>query len=1079
MANVGLFEHCTGIIRQLIDLFREKKAPSPITNSLLNSLMCSRDSFQSNIFEENGFSIHPLDVRYRVALLIDSWNKDDIRIGGINQSIYDFPDFYKWCYRQLHLIHLTIALKLWRMVRYSPKFGPLVVENWESIINGGDSVGNFTELFEPTNSKDNEFFGLAKHISSLLLKTIRIVAKLKVMYTERLNSSKTVSSQLGKCELLKLLEMMSNVVEVVEKTEKFTLSGRNCFSADSKVIRGNNTMDNNATTKCNVNHSFACDMSVYADENLSLLHEWGFIQTDDGCMSSCFCGNSSNSTGWSAKKRTSGINHTKYKMGSDNPICKYFTEPFEPIKLSQFWSFEEPILINLLSRCYSVVPIDGIGSESACLSQESPQVLQGILIASTVLQIGVSPNLFVLNRVDKKGFKTLTRPETQITLIPLYIHSLLLYNHVFNSVKRTKTTCWSSPRVLISLHASIHAFDKLLSVPVLLPIEVYAANSDMAIRSHNKYLESAHLSNFRAFQFVTASLLKGLKMDSFYGSDDRGDIFDDHDGISLFRASKYEKNCMALFALRSLFGDEYDNCFGTSVLYLDPFFIKAEQNCRRKLFRGRQVLIDKLPVNKSLLRKAVHNLAEANIVLEMEKNEFSKANLTMGEKFEKMSKIITSLFDKARKFERMHKDYVEFSNLRIEFYESINIILFPYLEKLVGNWKDNEILPCTDKLFNSFETVLMAPSDFEDVLAVKEAIINQFMLLFKDKFLVGLTRRLDSVINMVSQTVAKDDFKPISTAKGIHYSCWVSDLVSLLRHTVCICFKFSAPIEWLIAPIFEMSEKVIGKYTEELARILKYDNVIDNGRKLKSSAKAISDILESEDFGDHLLSSEKLDTNYPADINMYIVSLHNLILISSEMEITELDERITSSTSRSLTKAGRKRVFKKTQASIMVLENVIAWRIILNLIHLGGCDKISVIRREFGLLCDRLLESLPDASQKSIYSKAHDALVSYVSYIAKKDLENGYLAEIANKGDASTLLSSINDLCIQTCRSGIGDTASAQSQFANLITFLTISLNTDTPLNTERKRHPKLAKLGLKVMKKYEAIMGGGRQAIN
>ncbi|KAJ1609496.1 hypothetical protein OIY81_2339 [Cryptosporidium canis] len=184
------------------------------TDYLISTLLSRFDSGGMGFFSSE--DIHPLEVRYRVLLLMESWSKADmhscmsstwehgklrIKPGGApriipelssSRPLKDDPEFRSWVHRQIHITYSNLAFKLQRLLLFIPP-------GWLQYIPGEIDLTDMQGLRSRSWSYQDKSIGLGTNkeflssgvlqllgrspqlLLELLLESISILDKLRVM----------------------------------------------------------------------------------------------------------------------------------------------------------------------------------------------------------------------------------------------------------------------------------------------------------------------------------------------------------------------------------------------------------------------------------------------------------------------------------------------------------------------------------------------------------------------------------------------------------------------------------------------------------------------------------------------------------------------------------------------------------------------------------------------------------------------------------------------------------------------------------------------------------------------------------
>ncbi|KAK6589478.1 large uncharacterized low complexity [Cryptosporidium xiaoi] len=262
------------------------------THYMISRLMSRSDHGGMGFYSSD--IIHPLDTRYRILLLLESWNKADtvncdstiwekgklrIKPGGAprimpkitnSKNLIDDNDFRDWINRQIHLIYSNLAFKLQRILLFiSPGWlhympGDIDLKNMDEyrknywLNNKGDKLSKNTEF---SSSGIKKVLGKNPQLLyEYLIESISILSELKTKIENGVwgdliylkDNSEKVN---GKNKLIRLLKLTSAIERLDyairrdfsnnTKKDKNLLTHIDSYSVNkNKVTYNDNTIDN-------------------------------------------------------------------------------------------------------------------------------------------------------------------------------------------------------------------------------------------------------------------------------------------------------------------------------------------------------------------------------------------------------------------------------------------------------------------------------------------------------------------------------------------------------------------------------------------------------------------------------------------------------------------------------------------------------------------------------------------------------------------------------------------------------------------------------------------------------------------
>ncbi|KAF8817788.1 hypothetical protein IE077_001361, partial [Cardiosporidium cionae] len=101
------------LVRDLIGLYRIKIGlPSRISRLIIDLTLINGDDMG------HWTSLHPLDIRFRVLRLLDSWQRDDCGLDGYASPLSSNSEFTDWIYRQICFVNHSLCLRFSRFEKF-------------------------------------------------------------------------------------------------------------------------------------------------------------------------------------------------------------------------------------------------------------------------------------------------------------------------------------------------------------------------------------------------------------------------------------------------------------------------------------------------------------------------------------------------------------------------------------------------------------------------------------------------------------------------------------------------------------------------------------------------------------------------------------------------------------------------------------------------------------------------------------------------------------------------------------------------------------------------------------------------
>ncbi|KAF7458237.1 hypothetical protein HWI79_1238 [Cryptosporidium felis] len=433
------------------EMARLKFGISHSTHYMISKLLAKCGTAGMGFF--NTEEIHPLDTRYRVLLLLESWNKADlqsshgspwdhgklrIRPGGAprvateltsSSSLKCDLEFKAWVNRQIHLIYSNLAFKLQRLVLFVPP-------GWLQYLPGEIDLCNMLELrsfswsnggrFGQANQKELLLEGIERNLGKnpqllleFILESISILDRLRVLFEGGswgdLNYLKTRDQlENGKTSLQRLLKLMSAI-------ERLDLAVRRDISE---------------TSLKSVSSTFFINLSSYClDYTKKELNRPSISGSQHFSEDHVYTAANRPTLGYATRtdnpKAHQGHINRRQLIYSNEFIRESIEEKLLVLpKLSPYWMFESQILhvliralmsVNVVSLESSVVAASS-GLASIGLHQYSPFISRCVLFVGYMLENGI----FSTQEPDFLRKVALTRtgvPPTSLETYSLYLAS--------------------------------------------------------------------------------------------------------------------------------------------------------------------------------------------------------------------------------------------------------------------------------------------------------------------------------------------------------------------------------------------------------------------------------------------------------------------------------------------------------------------------------------------------------------------------------------------------------------------------------------------------------------------------------
>ncbi|GBE61449.1 DNA polymerase epsilon subunit 2 [Babesia ovata] len=365
LRNLGIIEHLVTRIRNFIEVFRNRINISRQHFAVLDLVLTPRNSFVNT---SPNIRIHPMDVRYRILLLIDSLYKNDVALG--NGILFDLTDFHNFLHRQLCVIKLSFTQKLARVIRRIPVLDGDLDSRWRRALESVDPVTILDLKFTFKDSADVE--QITNQILLLLCECIGRLNNVQrvleqgqwgkdIVCDSNYTSTHDQLIQLVKrtVELEDLDNTLMGLLGMPENSQFASTLNGSCYTYASNPVdaphgyeackpclestfpeRGNSFgflyggRDTPKALKVPISDAdafFCTSMSIFDDEDISVLKR---VSGRRGCFNRCISRRSS-----------------RHIDMEDTVINPYFLCSMEAIKLSRCWKLDDWIILRIAS-CY-------------------------------------------------------------------------------------------------------------------------------------------------------------------------------------------------------------------------------------------------------------------------------------------------------------------------------------------------------------------------------------------------------------------------------------------------------------------------------------------------------------------------------------------------------------------------------------------------------------------------------------------------------------------------------------------------------------------------------------------------------
>ncbi|CUV07487.1 unnamed protein product [Cryptosporidium hominis] len=455
------------------EMVRIKFAIDSSTEYIICSLLSKFDSGGMGFFTSQ--DIHPLETRYRVLLLLESWSKSDlltcnystwdhgkmrIKPGGApriipeithSKVLKDEPEFRSWIHRQIHIIYSNLALKLQRLVLFIPP-------GWLQYLPGEIDLRDMLDLRNKSWSYSSRNIGLGIQKELLSEGAQKTLGKNPQYLLEFTLESITILDQLrnlfdqgfwGDSNFLKAPENLNNGRDLLNRLLQLMSAMERLDLAIRRDISNNSLKSVPSTFHINLS-SYCIEMSSN-DKKYSLSFNLEPQNKLDGHVytssNSQHIPSNSNSSHIESKKQSGHINRRQLIYTNEFVRDSIEERLLVLPNLSSYWMLESQILHILIRTLMSVnvnsidpnSGIKGIGLTSMGLHQYSPFISRCIVFIGYMLENGI----YVDEDLEYMDKVTITKTNiipTSLDTYSLYLASCIwvCYEN-FLSIKNLKS----------------------------------------------------------------------------------------------------------------------------------------------------------------------------------------------------------------------------------------------------------------------------------------------------------------------------------------------------------------------------------------------------------------------------------------------------------------------------------------------------------------------------------------------------------------------------------------------------------------------------------------------------------------
>ncbi|UKK02205.2 hypothetical protein MACK_001560 [Theileria orientalis] len=415
LANLGVLDQTLIKFRKTIETYRSRCKVSDFEYSILEIVLKPRDTFTSS---SPSMNLHIMDVRYRILLLIDSFSKGEIAINS--EKLFVIPEFYRWMYRQLHIVHVSVLQKLSRVINLIPTHSEDLPEQWLRCLNSKNPGEELKHGFK--FEEDTKVSKMCNQILLELMNALGMVNTLKEFAVSKITKKAYQETQepLDRVKAM-LLELMKTMVAVEELDENVSdhFKPRASVSTfrskadkktqnlgESRAIRQMDANENEEEVDLK-EEDFVVNLDFYNDDDISVLAE--LRRRRALCFRQCIPREYRTKPGKFISRKVA-----KNDLSSARGWNKYFKRRVDPLVLSKCWGMEEPVVLMICSSLHKYLSCDNIAYS------KFPQYFQAVVYTTSFMQTGVLPNFNILKRSVKGNENSNYKNQ-----IPIVAHSIL------------------------------------------------------------------------------------------------------------------------------------------------------------------------------------------------------------------------------------------------------------------------------------------------------------------------------------------------------------------------------------------------------------------------------------------------------------------------------------------------------------------------------------------------------------------------------------------------------------------------------------------------------------------------------
>ncbi|POM82609.1 hypothetical protein CmeUKMEL1_03250 [Cryptosporidium meleagridis] len=447
------------------EMVRIKFSIDSSTENIICTLLSKFDSGGMGFFTCQ--DVHPLETRYRVLLLLESWSKSDlhacnystwdhgkmrIKPGGApriipelthSKVLKDEPEFRSWIHRQIHIVYSNLAFKLQRLVLFIPP-------GWLQYLPGEIDLRDMLDLRNKSwsYSSRNIGFGIQKELLSEGVQ--KTLGKNPQYLLEFTLESITILDQLrnlfdkgfwGDSSFLKAPENLSNGRDLLNRLLQLMSAMERLDLAIRRDISNNSLKSVPSTFHINLS-SYCVEMSPIDKKFSSSFHLEPQNKLDGHVYTSI-----SNSSHIESKRQSGHINRRQLIYTNEFVRDSIEERLLVLPNLSPYWMLESQILHALIRTLMSVnvnsidpnSGIKGTGLTSMGIHQYSPFISRCIVFVGYMLENGIYLDED-LEYMDKVTITKTNIIPTSLDTYSLYLASCIwvCYEN-FLSIKNLKS----------------------------------------------------------------------------------------------------------------------------------------------------------------------------------------------------------------------------------------------------------------------------------------------------------------------------------------------------------------------------------------------------------------------------------------------------------------------------------------------------------------------------------------------------------------------------------------------------------------------------------------------------------------